>query len=338
MQRSTMQEAIAAPEVGGIVRLTLFILRGTAVAEGVGALMLLPSFCRDYGLRGIWMAVFHAVSSFCNAGFDILGTANSPYSSLTAYAADAGVVVPIMLLILLGGIGFLTWEDVCTHRLHLRRYRLQSKVILITSAVLLVLPALFYFFVDFADQPLKERVLLSLFQAVTPRTAGFNTADFSSMTDMGRGIMTVLMIIGGSPGSTAGGLKTTTVAVLLINAVATFRRKRDAEVLGRRLDDAVVKNAATLLTMYITLFFGGAVVISLAEGLPFATCLFETASAVGTVGLTLGITPSLGVVSQAVLMLLMFLGRVGGLTLIFAAHFRTVPNVSRFPQEKISVG
>ena len=182
-ERSAMQDAISAPAVGGIVRLTRFILKGTFLVELVGALALLPAFCRDYGLRGVWMAIFHSVSAFCNAGFDILGRVDALYPSLTAYMADPLVNIVIMLLIIVGGIGFLTWDDVCTHRLHLRRYRMQIKVILSATALLIVLPATLFFLTDFAALPTGERVLASLFQAVRPGTDGYNTEDPEKMGD-----------------------------------------------------------------------------------------------------------------------------------------------------------
>lgn len=338
MQRSTMQEAISAPKVGGIVRLTLFIIKATVLFELIGAVVMAPVFCRDFGIKGIWMAVFHSISAFCNAGFDILGTADAPYQSLTFYMSNPLINITVMMLIIIGGIGFLTWEDICTNRLHVKRYRMQSKVILVSAALLIILPATFFFFADFAHLPIKERIFASLFQAVTPRTAGFNTADLTAMTGGSLALIILLMLIGGSPGSTAGGMKTTTFAVLIINAVSVFRRKEDAEVFGRRLDNRTIRHAATIFMMYVSLFFTGAIIISMAEGLPLSTCLFETASAVGTVGLTLGITPSLGILSQGVLILLMFLGRVGGLTMIFAAFSHINLKASKLPQEKITVG
>ncbi len=338
MQRSTIQETIAAPKVGGIVRLTGFILKSTFLFELMGALAMMPVFCRDFGLKGIWMAVFHSVSAFCNAGFDIMGSSDSLYPSLTAYVENPVINITVMLLIIIGGIGFLTWEDVHTNKHHIRHYRMQSKVILLTTTLLIIIPALLFYFVDFAKLPAEKRILSSLFQAITPRTAGFNTANLATMTEIGQAVIIVLMLIGGSPGSTAGGMKTTTLAVLIANALATFRRKENAEAFGRRIDNNVIKNASTILMMYVTLFFGGAVFISMAEGLPLGTCLYETASAVGTVGLTLGITPKLGILSQGVLITLMFLGRVGGLTLIFAALSGANKNLSKLPQEKITVG
>ena len=328
MQRSTMQDAISAPKVGGIVRLTRFILRGTFLIELIGALAMLPVFCRDYGWHGIWMAVFHSISAFCNAGFDILGTNNNLYPSLTGYVQNPVINITVMLLIITGGIGFLTWDDICENKLHFHRYRMQSKVILVTTLTLIVLPALFFFFVDFDALPLGARVQAALFQSVTPRTAGFNTVDLPAMSGASLGVMILLMLIGGSPGSTAGGMKTTT----------TFRQRDSAQFFGRRVDCSAVKTAATILTMYLALFFGGGVFISVYEDLPLSSCLYEAASAVGTVGLTLGITPQLHIPSQMVLIALMYLGRVGGLTLIYAAVSSKKTGSAKLPQESITIG
>ena len=330
MQRSTMQDAISAPKVGGIVRLTRFILRGTFLIELIGALAMLPVFCRDYGWHGIWMAVFHSISAFCNAGFDILGTNHNLYPSLTGYVQNPVINITVMLLIVIGGIGFLTWDDIFENKWHFHRYRMQSKVILVTTLTLIVLPALFFFFVDFDALPLGVRV--------TPRTAGFNTVDLPAMSGASLGVMILLMLIGGSPGSTAGGMKTTTLAVLLSNAAATFRQRDSAQFFGRRVDCSAVKTAATVLTMYLALFFGGGVFISVYENLPLSSCLYEAASAVGTVGLTLGITPQLHIPSQMVLIALMYLGRVGGLTLIYAAVSSKKSGNAKLPQERIMIG
>lgn len=338
MQRSVMQEAISAPKVGGIVRLTGFILKGTFLVEFTAAFIMMPVFVKDFGAKGIWMAIFHSISAFCNAGFDLMGTENVKYASLTAYISHPLINITIMLLIIIGGIGFLTWEDILKNKYRIKSYRMQTKVILTISLLLILFPAFFFFFRDFADMPMQERIFSSLFQAVTPRTAGFNTADLTMMTQDGLGIVIALMLVGGSPGSTAGGMKTTTLAVLIANALACFRRKEDAQMFGRRIENSTVKNAATIFMMYIVFFFGGAIVISAVEDLSFSTCLFETASAIGTVGLTLGITPGLGVISQIILMMLMFLGRVGGLTLIYAALSGSGKKISKLPQEKMMVG
>ena len=338
MQRSTMQDAISAPKVGGVVRLTQFILRGTFLIELLGAAAMLPVFCRDYGWRGIWMAVFHSISAFCNAGFDILGTENNLYPSLTGYAGSPIINITIMLLIIIGGIGFLTWDDICEHKWHFHRYRVQSKVILVTTGFLIIMPAAFFFFEDFSALPTGTQLLVSFFQSVTTRTAGFNTVALSAMSGASKGIMILLMLIGGAPGSTAGGMKTTTLGVLLANAVATFRQRDNAQFFKRRIDCNTVKTASTILTMYLTLFFGGGIFISVYEHLPLSDCLYETSSAVGTVGLTLGITPQLHIPSQIVLIILMYLGRVGGLTLIYATLSGKKAGNAKLPQEKITVG
>lgn len=338
MQRSIMQDAISAPQVGGIVRLTRFILRGTILIELLGAFFLLPVFLRDYGIRGVWMALFHSVSAFCNAGFDLLGTSAAPFVSISSYVGNPVVNLTIMLLIILGGLGFLTWNDIYTWRFRIHRYRLQSKIILTATAFLILLPAAFFFFEDLSSLPLQSRILASLLQSVTMRTAGFNTVELSKMSGPSQAIQIVLMLIGGSPGSTAGGMKTTTFVVLLANFVATIFQKEDAQMFGRRMEESAVKTAATIFFMYAALFFTGAVILSIYERLPLSACLYETASAVGTVGVTLGITPKLHLLSQLVLIILMFLGRVGALTLIFAAISTRTHSFAKLPQEKIAVG
>jgi len=284
------------------------------------------------------MAVFHSISAFCNAGFDILGTESNRYPSLTGYAGSPVINITIMLLIVIGGIGFLTWDDIFENKWRFHRYRMQSKVILVTTGLLIFLPAVFFFFSDFSALPAENRLLASFFQSVTPRTAGFNTVDLPAMSGASLGVMILLMLIGGSPGSTAGGMKTTTLAVLLSNAAATFRQRDSAQFFGRRVDGSAVKTAATILTMYLALFFGGGVFISVYEDLPLSSCLYEAASAVGTVGLTLGITPQLHIPSQMVLIALMYLGRVGGLTLVYAAVSTKKAGSAKLPQESITIG
>ena len=338
MQRSTMQNAISAHKVGGIVRLTKFILKGTLFIEMAGALALLPVFYHDFGRKGIWMAVFHSISAFCNAGFDILGTPANPFPSITAYAENPIVNVVIMFLIIAGGIGFLTWEDICINKTHFRKYHMQSKIILVTTALLIVLPAVFFFFSDFTHLSVGKRLLASAFQAVTPRTAGFNTMDISKMTEVSKAMIIILMLVGGSPSSTAGGMKVTTFAVMISVAAAVFQKRQNGCFFGRRIDDDTVKNAATVFFMYISLFLLGGIAISKLENLPLVTCLYESASAVGTVGLTLGITPELGAISKLILIAQMYIGRVGGLTLIFAILPATKNTLSKLPVEKISVG
>ena len=335
--RGMMQDSISAPQVGGILQLTKFILKMTAAIELTGAALLYPVFCHEFGaVKGIWYSVFHSVSAFCNAGFDLMGV-REPFSSMTGFGGNIYVNVVLMLLIITGGIGFLTWDDLVQHGLRFKKYRLQTKIVLVTSGILIILPAVFFFFAEYSGEPVKERILHSLFQSVTARTAGFNTADLSKMSESGAMLMTVLMLIGGCSGSTAGGMKTSTIAVLFLSAFSVFRRRNDVECFDRRIPADTIRTAGAILFMYITLFLSTGITISMIESLPLVSCLFETGSALGTAGVTLGITTLLSPASHIILMLLMFAGRVGGLTLIYAAVASNT-EASRLPQEKITVG
>ncbi|SHM37640.1 TrkH family potassium uptake protein [Ruminococcus flavefaciens] len=335
--RGMMQDSISAPHVGGILQLTKFILKMTAAIELTGAVLLYPVFFREFGaVKSIWYSVFHSVSAFCNAGFDLMGV-KEKFSSLTTLGSNAYANTVIMLLIIIGGIGFLTWDDIVQYKFHFKKYRLQTKVVIVTSGLLIILPAIFFFCSEYSNEPIKERILHSFFQSVTARTAGFNTSDFSKMSEPAAMVMTVLMLIGGCSGSTAGGMKTSTVAVLFLAALSVFRRKNDIECFKRRIPEDTIRTAGAILFMYLTLFMSTGIAISMIESLPLISCLFETGSALGTAGLTLGITTSLSLSSHIILMILMFAGRVGGLTLIYAA-FSSSSETSRLPQEKITVG
>lgn len=337
-QRSTIQDAIASPKIGGIVNLTRFVLTVTFAVEALGALIMMPVFVPKFGLRGIWMAIFHAVSAFCNGGFDVMGTPENTYQSLTSFVGQPIINLTVMSLIVIGGLGFLTWHDIYTHRHHFRRYTMQSKVIITTTLALIFIPAGIFFFRDFGGVPTGQRILSSLFQSVTMRTAGFNTVNLAAMTTFSQGICILLMLVGGSPGSTAGGMKTTTFSVLLANAVATFQNKDEIHLFGRRIDDDAIKNAATILMLYVVVFFLGAGAISTFDHLPMSVTFYETASAIGTVGVSLGVTPTLSLPSHLILILFMFIGRVGGLTLIYSTLSLANKNVSRFPKERITIG
>lgn len=337
-QRNTMQESISAAQVGGIVRLTGFILKTTLALELLGAAAMAPVFIRDFGpARGIWYALFHSVSAFCNGGFDLMGN-TEPYSSLCFYLSQPVINITIMLLIVLGGLGFTTWDDLRRCRFHVRFCSMQTKTVLTVTAILLVLPALYFFFCEFGSFPLGERIFASLFQSVTLRTAGFNTVDFAGISEGGQVIMIFLMLVGGSPGSTAGGMKTTTLAVLVAASLSVIQKKDDTQMFHRRIPPEIVRNAVAILSLYLSLFLATGIVISRIEGLPLLPCLFETASAIGTVGVTTGITRSLGTVSRLILVLMMFCGRVGGLTVLFATISPRSGSVSRYPQEKLIVG
>ena len=337
-QRSTMQEAISAHKVGGIVRLTGFIIKMTIIFELLGALIMAPTFCKEFGyVKGIWYAIFHSISAFCNAGFDLMGV-KTPYSSFTYFANSPIINFTIMALIIIGGIGFMTWEDIKRNAFNIKKYRMQSKVILMTTVILIILPSIYFYIFEFGNQSISERILISLFQSITPRTAGFNTIDLTQISEVGILLMIVLMLIGGSPGSTAGGMKTTTLAVMLSTSISVFRRREHTHFFGRRINEDTVRSASTILVLYVVLFLISGCMMSCIEDLPLICCLFETASAIGTVGLSLGITTELGLLSKIILILLMYIGRVGSLTLIFSAISRNRGNTARFPEEKLTVG
>lgn len=334
--RSFMQDSISAPRLGGIMKFTKFIVITALAVEISGALALMPAFCGRFGVKGIWYAFFHSVSAFCNAGFDVMGKSGK-FSSFTTLKSSVPVNVIIMLLIVAGGVGFATWNDIKTYKFRFRKYTLQSRVILITTAVFILVPAIYFFVVEFRNMSSKDRVLASLFQSVTLRTAGFNTVDFSSLKGASLIIMIIFMLIGGAPGSTAGGMKITTAVVLLFSSFSVFSRKKEVRISNRSISDENVKSAAAIFIMYVTLFLVGGIIISLYDNIPIDKCLFETASAIGTVGLTTGITTSISTFSKIVLIFLMYVGRVGGLTLIFAAAKSSI-SASKLPLEKITVG
>ena len=337
MQRSTLQEAVSAPQLGGIVQMLKVIVQWTVILEGLGAVVMAPVFIQEFGwIKGTWFALFHSISAFCNAGFDLTGVLE-PGSSLMFYAENPVINATVMVLIIAGGLGFITWADLLVNGLHFRKYRLQTKMILTATVGLILLPALLFYSCDFSALPDGPRFWASLFQSVTARTAGYNTVDLNIMTEGGRMVLILLMMIGGSPGSTAGGIKSTTFFTLIATAAATFRMKKDVECFGRRIAPTSIRHSLTVLLLYIGLLSLGSILITYIDGFPILDSAFESASAIATVGLTVGVTASAGQVSRDVLMLLMFFGRVGGITLIYAMHKDFGNNYVRLPEEKISI-
>ena len=336
-QRLVMKDAISADRVGGILKLTKFIIKFTIIFELIGCLAMYPVFSKEYGaFNGLGYALFHSVSAFCNAGFDLMGS-HGDFSSLCPYKDNIIINLVIMALIICGGLGFITWKEITVNKWKRRQYSLQSRTVFFMTIVLILLPAIYFFTVEFQSLPMNERILSSFFQSITTRTAGFNTQNLDSLSDNGKMIMILLMLIGGAPGSTAGGMKVTTIMVLIASAISTFKDKESTSLFRRTVKNEIIKKAAALFFMYMVLFISAAMIISKVEQIPILTCLFETASAIGTVGLTLGITPTLSVISKIILIFLMFFGRVGGLTIIFAA-ITYKPAHGEYPTEDISVG
>ena len=265
-ERTFMQEAVSAPTLSGMGKLTTTILVGTLACEGIGAFILCFRFVPDFGWgEGIWISVFTAVSAFCNAGFDLCGGKYGEFSSLTAYSGDPIVCITIPLLIIVGGLGFFVWQDIKNNKFHVRKYELHTKLVLIMTAVLVVVPTAIIAIAE-NTLPWGERILSSLFTAVTPRTAGFNVLPLSgagSVRSVTIFLTIVLMFIGGSSGSTAGGIKTNTLAVLFLSVFSLIRGKRSVECFGRRLDDTNVKNAAQFVTAFLSLIVLGTVLLCL---------------------------------------------------------------------------
>jgi len=341
-QREVMSESISVSQIGGILSLTKVILLGTLIIEGTGAILLSIRFVPMFDWKqGIYYGVFHAVSAFCNAGFDLMGIIE-PYSSLVYFQSDTLVNLTIMALITIGGLGFLVWDDILKHRLHVRRYRLHTKLVLVCSAVLTFGGALMFWMLERDGLSVgmdgKTQVLTVLFDAVTARTAGFNTTDTAALSDGSKLLTMILMFIGGSPGSTAGGIKTTTIFLLLLYALPNFRHGNSAEVFGRRIVPEDQQKAAQVFFTNLTLAMLGALSIFLLQDLPFSDVLFEVFSAMGTVGMTTGITRELSTASCAIIAFLMYCGRVGSVSFALALMEKRAPARVQSPAENISVG
>ncbi len=343
-QRTLMQNSISAPQLGGIVRMTKFIALGTFVVEAVGALLLSFAFVPQFGwAKGIYFSIFHSISAFCNGGFDLMGGTTGKFSSLTGMADNWYINVIIMLLIFIGSLGFFVWYDLGSKKFRFRRLNLQSKMVLSISTALVFFGALALFLVEwgnemYAGMSISDQILASLFQSVAARTAGFNTTNLALMTDAGIFVMICLMFIGGSTGSTAGGIKTTTFWVLCVSIFTTFKRKKNIEAFGRRMEENITRTASCVFMTYLLLICTVTVVISAIEDLPLLDVLFEAVSAMATVGLTVGITPDLGMVSKLLLAFLMLCGRVGSVTMLLAFSSEKRVTNSRLPLDKVQVG
>lgn len=336
--RTFMQESLNAPTIGGLVGLSSIILLGTLIFESVGAFLLCFRFIPDYGWgMGIYISIFTSVSAFCNAGFDLMGI-NAPFSSLTRYAADPLVILTVSALIIIGGIGFFVWRDLVHNKLHFKRYSLHTKLVLITSAFLIVVPFLIFLIFENSVPWSGKRVLTSLFMAISPRTAGFNSVNLGSLRSVSVFITVILMFIGGSSGSTAGGIKTTTFATWVLSMFALVRRKKSVQCFGRRIEEESCRLAARFITLFLSVTIIGVLLIGLIEpNVNLTQAVFEVVSAIGTVGLTLGITPNLHVASEITLAILMYLGRVGCLTFMLLFKDVSAPT-AELPHEAVRIG
>lgn len=341
-ERGLLQESVNTLQIGGVVRLAKRIIKGTCLFEGLGALLLSLRFIPRYGFgRGLFYGIFHSISAFCNAGFDLMGN-QEPYSSFTAYYDDWLVNLVLMSLIIIGGIGFIVWDDLYRNRLHFRKYLLHTKIVLVSTGILVFGGGILFYLLErnnlLAGMSFSGRVLSSLFCSVTARTAGFNTTDTAALTDGSRLLTIILMFIGGSPGSTAGGIKTTTVAVLFLCVHSNIKQTYGVNVFGRRLEEVAIKRAGTILTINLFLALSASLTIMAIQPLGFSDILFETFSAIGTAGMTTGITRALHPLSRFIIIILMYCGRIGSLSFALAfVQSRRKPHVEQ-PLETINVG
>ena len=343
-QRTLLVESVATLHIGGIVRLVRRALYGTLLLELAGALLLALRFVPLLGPgRGVFYAVFHAVSAFCNAGFDLMGTVTGPFSSLESFVSDPLVNLVAVSLILLGGLGFFVWDDLIENRFRFRRLQLHTRVVLSITPVIVLVPAcLFYVFeagASMAGMDTGTRVLASLFSAVTPRTAGFDTVPTSALSPAGSLLTVLLMLTGGNPGSTAGGAKTTTMLVLLLLAVSILRREEDICLFGRRLPEDLVRRACSIVVIYVSLAMLSTLAICAAQPeLALTDVAIEVFSAINTVGMSTGVTRELGTFARLIVILLMYAGRLGSLTFALLIARHPSPSPLRCPQERILIG
>lgn len=341
-QREVLTESINTTAVGDILRLFRLIMLGTAAMELTGALLLSVRFIPRFGFgQGVAYALFHAISAFCNAGFDLMGVLE-PYSSFTAFSGDWLVNLTLIALIVVGGLGFLVWDDLLKNGFRIRRYCFQTRVVLTSTAVLLLGGTLLIWLMErnatAAGLPAGEQVLTSLFGSVTARTAGFNTVDTGAMSDGGKLVTILLMFVGGSPGSTAGGVKTTTIAVILVMAANSVTHNASPVLLGRRIPDGVLHKAVSVVVINLGFALVGTLILCGVQGLPLTDVLFECFSAIGTVGMTTGITRDLSTLSALTIAVLMFAGRVGSVSFAMALVERRARPAVTYPTENLTIG
>ncbi len=338
-ERLLIQEATNQLDLAGVVRLTLYIIRATLLVELVGGTILALRWFQDFGLKGIYFGYWHAVSAFCNAGFDLFGE----YRSITGYVGDLTVNGVIASLIVVGGIGFPVVADLWNCR-QTRRFSLHTKVVLTTTVLLIVLGAGFIFVAEYgnaktlSDLPPADKVMASLFQSVTARTAGYNTVDIGLLREGTLLAIIFLMFVGASPSSMGGGVKTSTAAILFISLVGSVTGKRDPLAFGRQIPQQTVYKAFTIVTISVMLISLVTLTLSFTEAAPIFSLLFEVTSAFGTVGLSTGITPKLSDAGKVLITLTMFAGRVGTLTLLMALALRPRKERLKYPEGKIVIG
>ncbi len=340
--RMLVMESAGTIALSGIGQLVRRIVAGTAMIETTGAVVLATQFVPKFGwLRGLYYSFFHAISAFCNAGFDLMGRIE-PGSSMIKFNNNAVVMVTLVFLILIGGIGFFVWDDILVCKAKFKNYKIHTKLVLVLTAILTVIPFAMFFFFEydhaFREMGIFEKILNSFFQTVTPRTAGFSGIDMTTLSEPGGMLTIVLMFIGGNPGSTAGGVKTTTIAVILLSTVAYLQEDNNVTVFKKRIEDKMVRRACAIAFIYFMMIFASALAISWIEPLNLREVLFEVVSAVATVGLSMNVTATLSAASKVIIIVLMYAGRIGALTFIMLLSKRNKTAILKRPTGKIMIG
>ncbi|MCC8074185.1 MAG: Trk family potassium uptake protein [Clostridiales bacterium] len=342
-EKILFKESVGSIFTGDLKSLGRTVLLGTMIFEIAGTLLLSTQFIPSMGLKnGIYTSVFLSVSAFCNAGFDVMGRIQES-SSLVTVNDNPVILITIALLIIIGGIGFIVWDDIRYNKFNFKRYGLHTKITLTTTAVLLVLSTILYLVFEWSntlgDMNLGEKILNAFFTATTTRTAGFNSVPVGDMSDASKFTTYFLMFIGGSSGSTAGGIKTSTLAVLFLSTVSTLKNTKDVSVFGKRIKDELVRKATAIMFINISIITVSSLILSLLEPeLNYFDILFECFSAMGTVGMTVGITPLLGNASRIIITLLMFVGRVSSLTFALSFRFESKTTSTQKPLGNMLVG
>lgn len=337
-ERLVIKEQLNQKSMSGLVRLTIYVLLSTFAIEGIGAILLSIRFIPIYGVgKGIWFSVFHSISAFCNAGFDITG------NSMVPFAGDISINMVISLLVILGGIGFSVFIDITKNR-RLKKFNIHTKMVLTITSILLVIGMLAFLIIEFnnpntiGNMSGMNKILSSFFQSVVPRTAGFNSVDMGSILDTTTFFMIILMFIGGSPGSTAGGVKTTTMGTLILTTMNIIRGNRDVVIYKKRINEDVINRALAIIVVSMVLIIVVASILTITEEFIFLDVLFETTSAFATVGLSRGITPDLSSMGKVIIILTMYAGRVGPLTMAFAFAQKNKAKKYRYAEGNIIVG
>lgn len=337
--RVIIQEQMNSGKIRGMVRLVQFVLISTFMFEGIGFLFLSVQLVPEYGFaKGLWYSLFHAVSSFCNAGFDLIGNA-----SLSPFAANILVLIPISMLIIVGGIGFSVYSDVLNKRCF-TKLSVHSKLAISVSLFLIVFGTFVVFMLEksnpntIGNEPFANQMMAAAFQTITTRTAGFATIDQAQMRDATAIFSIILMFIGGSPAGTAGGIKTTTIGLLIFAMISELRGYEDVVIFTRRASKNVIKRAISILLLAIIWVITISFILSFTESANYVDILFEVVSAFGTVGLTRGITPMLSPIGKILIIMCMYMGRLGPLTVVFAINKKKKERKYREPIGDILVG